>query len=128
MTRKAEEGRLIPVRASRRGPGLTHLFFADDLLFFSEAKDDQLQCIREGLDLFCKSSGQKVNFAKSSMLCSSNVPVREAVRLSSLLGVPLTKSFGKYLGHHVLHKGRNGDAHRALVENVHSRLEGWKLK
>lgn len=62
------------------------------------------------------------------MLCSSNISDMEVMRLSSMFGVPLTKKSGMYLGHHVLHRGRNGDAHRALVEHVQSRLEGWKLK
>lgn len=57
MMKQVEEDRLKPVRASRRVPALTHLCVSNDILFFSEARDDQLQCIREGLDLFWKSSG-----------------------------------------------------------------------
>lgn len=30
------------------------------------------------------------------------------MRLSSMFRVPLTKKIGKYLGHYVLHRGRNG--------------------
>lgn len=59
-----EEGRLRTVKASRSGPGLSYLFFADDLILFSKAIDDQLLCLKEGLGAFCNSSGQKVNFGK----------------------------------------------------------------
>lgn len=85
------EGRLREVRASRNGPGLNYLFFADDLLLLSDACEDQLSCIKEGLDCFCSCSSQRINFQKSSMFFSSNVSKEDAHRLSSLMGIPLTK-------------------------------------
>lgn len=57
-----------------------------------------------------------------------NISDLEAKRLSASFGVPLTKKLAKYLGHHVLHRGRNENAHRELVEGVHSQLEEWKIK
>lgn len=52
LRRRVAEGRLREVRSSRRGIGLSHLFFADDLLIFSEACEEQLLCIRAGPDEF----------------------------------------------------------------------------
>lgn len=128
MRSKVDEGKLRPVRASRSGPGLSYLLFADDLILFSEAVEDQLLCIREGLEKFCSASDQKVNFGKSAMFCSANVDADEARRLSALVGIPLTENLGKYLGHRMLHRGRNKDGLKELVEKVYRRLEGWKLK
>lgn len=62
------------------------------------------------------------------MLCSTNVHPLEVKRLSELLGVPLTESLGKYLGHRALYKGINVEGHKELVECVQGRLEGWKIK
>lgn len=59
---KVGEGRLREVRASRNEPGLSHLFFANDLLLFSEACEEQFACVREGLELFCKRSSQGINY------------------------------------------------------------------
>lgn len=56
---------------SRRGPALSYLFFADDLVLLCEVKEDQFLCLIEGLDTFCNSSGQKVNFGKSLMMGSA---------------------------------------------------------
>lgn len=128
LGKRVEDGSLRPVKASRSGPGLSYLFFADDLILFSEAVEEQLLCLKEGLDLFCRASGQRVSYAKSSILFSASVHIEEARRLSGLIGIPLTDCLGKYLGHHVLHKGRNGAGHRALVDKVRSKLEGWKAK
>lgn len=87
---KSEEGVLRMVKASHGGPGLSYLFFVDDVILFSEAIEDQLQCLKEGLEVFCRASRQKVNYGKSAMLCSANIHPTEATRLSELFGVPLT--------------------------------------
>lgn len=36
--------------------------------------------------------------------------------------------FGKYLGYHMLQKGRNKEAHMELLERVRGRLQGWKAR
>lgn len=46
---RVEEGRWKALKASRSGPKLSHIFFADDILLFAEASDDQASCIKEGL-------------------------------------------------------------------------------
>lgn len=110
------EGRIREVKASRNGPGLNYLFFADDnLQLFSEATEDQLLCFKEGLDLFCRCSGHKVNFHKSSMFFSSNVSKEETVQLSMLMGIPLKKEVGKYLGHHIHLTGKDRKRHNELL-------------
>lgn len=48
--KKVVEGRQKAIGASRQGPKLSSLFFADDLLIFFEASIDQLRHIKEGLD------------------------------------------------------------------------------
>lgn len=66
-------GGWVPFKTSRQGPTISHLLFADDLLLFGEASEKQIDCMLQCLDLFCSSSGQKVNRAKSSILFSRNV-------------------------------------------------------
>lgn len=121
------EGRLHEEKASRCGPGLNHSSFADDLMLFSEAKEGQLLCFTEGQDLFCKCSGQKVNFHKSSMFLSSNVPEEETARLSMLMGIPLKKDVGKYLSHHITLTGKDRVWHNELLLRIHRRVAEWKL-
>ena len=39
---------------------ITHLYFADDLFIFAKASMDQVEVIKECLDIFVASSGQKL--------------------------------------------------------------------
>lgn len=41
-----------PVKASKSGPFLSHLFFADDLVLFAEASIEQVQVISQCLEAF----------------------------------------------------------------------------
>lgn len=61
-----------PVKASRNGPAISHLFFADDLILFAEASVSQTDVMRECLDCFCANSGQEVSYEKSRLFCSPN--------------------------------------------------------
>ncbi|CAL1380641.1 unnamed protein product [Linum trigynum] len=92
-----------PIRLSPNGPALTHLFFADDLVLFAEAKISQVKIIKQCLDEFCESSGQRVNFAKSIIYISPNIHHARAQRLSTRAGIPLATSLGKYLGIQTTH-------------------------
>lgn len=60
------------VRASRNGPHLSNLAFADDLILFGEASMDQAKTIMTCLGKFCDMSGSKVSTAKSKIYFSNN--------------------------------------------------------
>ena len=45
------------MKASRRVPSFSHLFFADNLVFFAKASMKNCRAIKEVLDKFCKDSG-----------------------------------------------------------------------
>lgn len=62
------------------------------------------------------------------MFFSSNVPEEEALRLSWVMGIPLKKMVGKYLGHHIVLKGRDKEMHNDLPKRIHSKIDWWKLK
>jgi hypothetical protein len=53
------------IKAGRNGPMVSHLMFADDLLLFGEASENQMNCVMQILDTFCKLSGQEVSQAKT---------------------------------------------------------------
>ena len=56
-------GEWKPIKLSRLGPPLSHLFFADvNLILFTEASVEQLKVVLDCLNLFMDCSGQKVNY------------------------------------------------------------------
>lgn len=54
-----------PVKASRRGPAISHLFFADDFLFFANASVKQMGMIKQCIEEFSCASGLQISPAKS---------------------------------------------------------------
>lgn len=73
-----------PLRITRYGPSISHLFFADDLIFFAQASREQMQLINRVLEDFCHASGETISREKSVIFCSKSVLNREARMLSSI--------------------------------------------
>ena len=98
LTRAKEEGRLHGVSLCRRAPRITHLLFADDSLLFCQANQEEVQCITDTLQLYAASSGQCINFEKSSVYFSNNTEVAQREGTKVALGVKDVESFESYLG------------------------------
>ncbi|CAL1401630.1 unnamed protein product [Linum trigynum] len=58
IQKEVEGGRWKPIQASPGGPALSHIFFADDLVLFAEASEEQGELIMKCLDQFFQASGQ----------------------------------------------------------------------
>ncbi|KAK8504383.1 hypothetical protein V6N12_032884 [Hibiscus sabdariffa] len=85
--RQVDTGSWKNIHLSRSGPGLLHMFFANDLVLFTEASMSQLEVIREIMSNFCACSGH-----------------RRVDDLGIYLGVPL------------LHKRITKDTYRYLLD------------
>lgn len=62
-----EMGHWKPIQASHSGPHISHLFFADDLILFSEASSTQATVMKGVMNLFCSLSGQSAWFIALQM-------------------------------------------------------------
>lgn len=116
------------LRSSKNGPIISHLFYADDLMIFSNDEEDACRNIMETLNIFCDMSGQKINFQKSSLFVSNNVNVNHARSLSTLCGIPLTKDLGIYLGIPMIHKRKGKHHFDHIIHKMQHKLSGWKAK
>lgn len=102
--------------------------FADDVLLFAEAREDQILLIKNILDLFCRCSGQKVSEAKSRIFFSNNVDGGLKNHLCHISGFQLTDDIGKYLGVPILHERVSRRSFQFILDKVDKRLSTWKAK
>lgn len=95
---EVNQKRWRPVKASRYGPLISHLMFADDLLLFAESSVEQVEVIKQCLFDFSKASGQRISYEKSAVFFSHNVITGEKEKISRAAAIPLTADLGRYLG------------------------------
>ena len=98
ISEAVENGAWKPIQLSRTGPNLSHIFFADDLILFTEASVDHIKTVMMCLEIFCSMSGQKVSFQKSSIRLSKKIAKEVAEDIGKIAGIPLIKDLGRYLG------------------------------
>jgi hypothetical protein len=88
------------------GPQLSHLFFADDSLFFCQATKEESETLLANLKLYEKASGQLVSMEKTSpfffffffFFFSRNTSEKMRDGIKECIGVPKIKEHEKYLG------------------------------
>lgn len=100
---KCSEKSWIPVKSSKSGLTISHLFFVDDLVLFAEADHINCSTIRDVLDEFCIQSGQALSDSKSGVFFSPNVDINTRESLCDILGFKLMPNLGKYLGFPIKH-------------------------
>ncbi|XP_072952512.1 uncharacterized protein [Typha angustifolia] len=124
INEKAAQGLLRGFRV--REVQLSHLLYADDLLFMLEATPANAYSILESLSQYERLTNQRVNYSKSELYLSRRVGAEEGCHLSALLGLKEAGMPFKYLG--VLISGRRVKVQeqQELVERISKRLAGWK--
>ncbi|XP_021714646.1 uncharacterized protein LOC110682599 [Chenopodium quinoa] len=129
MLQLASEKKLIhSVRASRNGPDITHLFFADDSLLFTRATRQECSVIVDLLNKYEATSGQKINLEKSEVSFSKGVSMPARITFSSVLGTEMVENHVKYLGLPT-EIGRSKKAVFAYVKDrIWKKVQGWKEK
>ena len=110
---------------SRGAPSLSHLLFTDDNFFFFNAFEQEARKIHAILGEYEKILGQVVNFHKSVIFSSNNVPDILRRNISAQLGVDTPLNTGRYPRLPSL-IGRSKRAIFAyLRERLWNRLQGW---
>lgn len=126
MLKLEEEGHIKEVKIARSAPSISHLIFADDSLFFYKANNDSCRKIRQTVDLFCRISGEAINFDKSSVIFSPNIPNCVKLELKDIFKTPCSENLGRYLGCNVEVDGRSTQAYHSLVDKIHRKITTWK--
>lgn len=95
---RIQQGRLDGFKASRNGPPISHLLFADDSLLFCKATADECTTLIHILNKYVEVSGQQVNFQKSAVTFGKGLSPQQKNDLTHIMGVTKISGFGKYLG------------------------------
>ena len=110
------------------GPKISHLFFADDSLFFCRAQMGDIQSIQNILERYERASGQQVNKSKAALFFSTNVSTTTKHSIQEVLGIPEVKEYEKYLGLPAV-VGKNKRAGLNFIKDrVWGKIQGWKEK
>jgi hypothetical protein len=113
-----EEGTLLGVPSSRRGPSISHLFFADDSLLFCRSTMSQWNSLTRVLRCYEEASGQRLNNSKTSIFFSRNTPQEDKDMIIADAGIPTTQCFDKYLGLPALVGRSRVSAFRSIIDRV----------
>ena len=129
LLRKATANRMLSgMNISRRGPSITHLFFADDSLIFCKANQDQTKELMRVLDVYGLASGQVINLEKSSVLFSKNVQPGLMLLICRTMGNMQRVCQGKYLGLPMVVSRTKQQLFGFVKSNIQQRVLQWKNK
>ena len=126
--RAQEEGSLQGLRVARGSPRLTHLFFADDTMFFLQANKENCVSLKSILDKYEKASGQSISKEKSAITFSSKAPASLKTMIRSELQMEKEGGVGKYLGLPEFFGRRKRDLFSSVVDRIKQKSRGWKNK
>ncbi|KAK3205547.1 hypothetical protein Dsin_019593 [Dipteronia sinensis] len=126
LSGSVERGELTGLKCGQTGPVVSHLFFADDSLFFTKATAVECGVIRRIIEDYSKASGQLVNFCKSAVCMSKTISSGEGKRLADIIGVQRVWCHERYLGLPSF-GGRNKRAlFNYIKDRMWERVKGWR--
>lgn len=108
-----------------RAPAISHLFFADDSMFFFKASTNSCQAVSMVINRFCATSGQVLNLNKSFVKFSPNVLAGQQQEFKMLLRMDSQPSLGPYLGNPIDIQGPKTSHFTQLIDKVPSSINRW---
>ncbi|GJU17615.1 RNA-directed DNA polymerase, eukaryota [Tanacetum coccineum] len=106
---------------------ISHLFYADDVMFLGEWSDTNLKSLTNILKCFFLASGLKINFHKSQLL-GIGVPPETINQGASLIGCGVLHTPFNYLGVPVGNLMSRHSAWTSVIQKLRARLSNWKVK
>lgn len=114
------------IKLAKNCPDISHLFFADDSLFYMIANEKNCKMLVNIMEDYCRASGQKVSWSKSTLYFSPNTGKEAKERVCGILSVEEAKDPGKYLGLPSIWGRSKVEALGYVKDRVRAKLKGWK--
>lgn len=126
LSKAQSQGVIQGFRPMRADFSLTLLFFADDSILFGQANTEEAFQLVKILSSYSKALGQKINLAKSGVICGKFVDPGLKMRLANILSMQCWDNPGKYLGLPA-DWGRSKNNELGWIrERIFAKMEGWK--
>nr|GEW24058.1 RNA-directed DNA polymerase, eukaryota, reverse transcriptase zinc-binding domain protein [Tanacetum cinerariifolium] len=106
---------------------LSHLFYADDVIFIGQWSELNIDTLVQVFECFYRASGLRINMCKSKLM-GVNVEDEKIQNVASKLGCLVLKAPFTYLGTKVGENMSRKEAWKEVVNKVLSRLSKWKTK
>ena len=113
------------IRLHRSTPYISHLFFADDAMFFFKATSSTCGAVATLIQRFCDISGQVINLQKSFVRFSPNTTEDDQRAFKQILRMDATSSMGTYLGIPIDIQGSKVHHFTPLLDKVSSTITKW---
>ena len=126
LAKATEDGVIRGVSICKKGPRLTHLFFADDSIVFCRATIAECHMIQKLLSCYERASGQMLNRCKTGLFFSKSTASEIQNQIKDSLGVQDIKHYEKYLGLPALVGKSKRASLNFIKERVWAKLQGWK--
>ncbi|KAH1098440.1 hypothetical protein J1N35_015361 [Gossypium stocksii] len=128
IRKEMELGNWDPIRLSRRGPAISHLFFVDNLVIFCKANRTQAQRLDFILKQFCEFSGHKISIRKSNIFFSKTTSGDVRNQIIQMFGFQEVQNLGKYLGVPLLHERITKSTLNFIIDKVIQKLQSWDAR
>lgn len=125
LEHSVQEGWIKGVKLAPLAQPLTNCLYADDLLVFGKAKEEEAARIGALVQLFECVSGQRVGLEKNSIWFSNRVSLQLRERVALILSVPMQSVCSKYLGAPIATSAAD---YQFLITKVSAKLTSWKGK
>ncbi|KAG8483579.1 hypothetical protein CXB51_023543 [Gossypium anomalum] len=119
---------LLGVKASRSGPQVSHLLFANDCILFDEATGRGAISLKQILHEYEGCSGQKVNFSNLRFFSAQTFKKIDISLVTRVLGVRCSTDPERYLGLPNLVGRKKRASFQILKDRMQQRIDNWSIK
>ncbi|XP_028550871.1 uncharacterized protein LOC114579679 [Dendrobium catenatum] len=120
-------GKELGIKIAPIVENISHLLYADDIVFFLKANGSCVKKEKEILNRYYKCTGQRINIQKSSILFGKSVKRKRKKRLSKILKFKVVQEL-KYLGINIMQRRSARMDFSHLLNRANEYLNVWGNK